>query len=133
LALSEHLEHSIARRSDDLLRSLLRPDVGQIWVERAGEEVQIDAGELVVGDIIIVGAGATVPADGTVLGGEGLVNEAAMTGESVPLMKKRGDKALSGTIVEEGRLRIYAEHVGRNTAVARIADYVEASLASKSQ
>jgi P-type E1-E2 ATPase len=81
---------------------------------------------------MVVGAGATIPVDGTVLGGEALVNEAAMTGESVPVARARGDQALSGTQVEEGRLRIYAEHVGRQTAVARIADYVEQSLASKS-
>ncbi|MBW7903878.1 MAG: heavy metal translocating P-type ATPase [Rhodocyclaceae bacterium] len=132
LALGEHLEQSIARRSDDLLRSLLRPDTGQVWVERDGAECRIDADDLVVGDTVIVGAGATIPIDGTVLGGEALVNEAAMTGESVPVAKGRGGQALSGTVVEEGRLRIYAEHVGRHTAAARIADYVEASLASKS-
>ncbi|MFC5300759.1 heavy metal translocating P-type ATPase [Azospira restricta] len=133
LALGEHLEQSIARRSDDLLRSLLRPDTGLVWVERDGVECRITADELAIGETVVVGAGATIPVDGTILSGEALVNEAAMTGESVPVAKGRGGKALSGTVVEEGRLRIYAEHVGRHTAVARIADYVEASLASKSQ
>lgn len=132
LALGEHLEQSIARRSDDLLRSLLRPDTGLVWVERDGAEIQMAAADVAVGDTVVVGAGATIPVDGTVLGGEALVNEAAMTGESVPVARARGDQALSGTQVEEGRLRIYAEHVGRQTAVARIADYVEQSLASKS-
>ncbi len=132
LALGEYLEHSIARRSDDLLRSLLRPDVGLVWIERDGVECRVDADSLRGGETVIVGAGATVPVDGTVLGGEALVNEAAMTGESTPVGKARGDRVLSGTAVEEGRLRIYAEHVGRATAVARIADYVEQSLASKS-
>ena len=133
LALGEHLEQSIARRSDDLLRSLLRPDTSLVWVERDGVEQRIAADELQVGETVIVGAGATIPVDGTILGGEALVNEAAMTGESVPVARGRGGKALSGTVVEEGRLRIYAEHVGRHTAAARIADYVEQSLASKSQ
>ncbi|MDD5328515.1 MAG: heavy metal translocating P-type ATPase [Sulfuricella sp.] len=132
LALGEYLEHSIARRSDDLLKSLLRPATGLVWVERDGVECQIDAGEVVVGDTVIVGAGATIPVDGTVLGGEAMVNEASMTGESLAVGRSRGDPALSGTVVEEGRLRIYAEHVGRHTATARIADYVEHSLASKS-
>ncbi|MBI2306367.1 MAG: heavy metal translocating P-type ATPase [Rhodocyclales bacterium] len=133
LSLGEHLEQSIARRSDDLLRSLLRPDTGLVWVEREGAELRIPADELAVGETVIVGAGATIPIDGTILGGEALVNEASMTGESVPVAKGRGGKALSGTVVEEGRLRIYAEHVGRHTAAARIADYVEQSLASKSK
>ena len=133
LALGEYLEHSIARRSDALLRSLLRPDIGEVWVQRGGTELCIKAGELVVGDTVVVGAGACIPVDGTVMQGEALVNEAAMTGESVAVTKARGDRALSGTVVEEGRLCIYAEQVGQETAVARIADYVEHSLASKSQ
>lgn len=133
LALGEHLEQSIARRSDELLRSLLRPDTDFVWVERDGAEIRISADALQVGETVIVGAGATIPVDGTVLGGEALVNEASMTGESVPVAKRRGGAALSGTVLEEGRLRIYAEHVGRHTAAARIADYVEQSLASKSR
>lgn len=132
LALGEYLEHSIARRSDELLKSLLRPATGLVWVERGGTECHIDAGDVKVGDTVIVGAGATIPVDGTVLGGEALVNEASMTGESLAVNRSRGDAALSGTVIEEGRLRIYAEHVGRHTAAARIADYVEQSLASKS-
>lgn len=133
LALGEYLEHSIAHRSDALLRSLLRPDIGEVWVQRDGAELCIKAGELAVGDTVVVGAGACIPVDGTVMQGEAMVNEAAMTGESVAVAKARGDRALSGTVVEEGRLCIYAEQVGQETAVARIADYVEHSLASKSQ
>jgi heavy metal translocating P-type ATPase len=132
LALGEYLENSIARRSDDLLKNLLRPDTGLVWIEREGVERQVEAAKVGVGDTVIVGAGATIPVDGTVLGGEALVNEAAMTGESVPVNRARGDAVLSGTVVEEGRLRIYAEHVGRKTAAARIADYVESSLTAKS-
>ncbi len=132
LALGEYLENSIARRSDDLLKNLLRPDTGLVWVEEDGVERQVEAEKVGVGATVIVGAGATIPVDGTVLGGEALVNEASMTGESVPISRKRGDPVLSGTAVEEGRLRIYAEHVGRKTAAARIADYVEASLTAKS-
>ncbi len=132
LALGEYLENSIARRSDDLLKNLLRPDTGLVWVERDGVEQQVEAEKVGVGDTVIVGAGATIPVDGTVLGGEALINEASMTGESLPVNRARGDTVLSGTVVEEGRLRIYAEHVGRKTAVARIADYVEQSLDAKS-
>ena len=133
LALGEYLENSIARRSDDMLKKLLRPDTGLIWVEADGVERQVEAALVAVGDVVVVGAGATIPVDGTVLSGEALVNEAAMTGESVPVQRARGDSALSGTVVEEGRLRLYAERVGRNTASARIADYVEQSLTAKSE
>lgn len=132
LALGEYLENSIARRSDDLLRHLLRPASDQVWVLRDGVEVQVAAAEVAVGDAVVVGTGAVIPVDGTVLSGDGSVNEAAMTGESAAVVKGRGDKVLSGTLMEEGRLTIYAEQVGSRTAAARIADYVEQSLAAKS-
>ena len=132
LALGEYLENSITRRSDDMLKKLLRPDTGLVWVEVDGVERRVEAASIEVGATVIVGAGAAIPVDGTVLSGEALVNEAAMTGESVPVNRARGDPVLSGTVIEEGRLRIYAEHVGRGTAAARIADYVEQSLTAKS-
>lgn len=133
LALGEYLEHSIERRSDDLLKHLLQPATGEVWVEREGRERLIDAAEVTIGDTVIAATGAVIPVDGTVLGGEALVNEATMTGESLPVAKKRGCLALSGTVVEEGRLRIYAEKVGRNAAAARIAELVEQSLATRSK
>ncbi len=133
LALGESMEHSISRRSDELLKHLLRPTGNEVWVERNGAELSVSASDVQVGDAVIVGTGTIIPVDGTVLGGEATVNEAAMTGESVPVAKARGKTVLSGTLVEEGRLRIYAEQVGARTAVARIADYVEQSLNAKSQ
>ncbi|PKU24718.1 heavy metal translocating P-type ATPase [Telmatospirillum siberiense] len=133
LALGEYLENSIARRSDALLKHLLRPTGDEVWILREGQEVSVPATAVAVGDTVIVGAGAVVPVDGTVLSGEGTVNQAAMTGESVPTVKGRGDAMLSGTVVEEGRLAIYAEHVGPHTAAARIARYVEQSLEAKSR
>ncbi len=132
LALGEYLEASIERRSDDLLKHLLKPAVDEIWVERDGAEIQLAADEVRVGDTVIAATGTVIPVDGTVLGGEAMVNEATMTGESVPVARRRGDAVLSGTLVEEGRLRIYAEKVGAQAAAARIADFVEQSLAVKS-
>lgn len=132
LALGEYLEDSIARRSDALLKHLLRPSSDTVWVLRDGAEVLVPTGEVAVGDTVIVATGAVIPIDGTVLGGEATVNEAAMTGESRSVGKSRGDAVLSGTLVEDGRLSLYAEQVGGRTAAARIADYVEQSLTAKS-
>jgi manganese/zinc-transporting P-type ATPase C len=132
LALGEYLEESIARQSDHLLKHLLRPACDEIWVLRDGAETLIPAEDVGVGDTVIVGAGAVIPVDGTVLSGEATVNEAAITGESVPVVKNRGARVLSGAPVEEGRLAIYAEQVGADTAAARIAQYVEQSLTAKS-
>ncbi len=133
LELGEYLEDSIARRSDDMLKTLMKPSDNVVWVERDGVELQLPVDEVTIGDTVIVGAGAVIPIDGTVLGGEGYVNEASMTGESAAVHKKRRDTVLSGTVVEDGRLQIYAEHVGTETAAARIADYVEQSLTAKSE
>ena len=132
LALGEYMENSIARRSDDLLKHLLRPTSDHVWVVKDGAEVQVPAAEVQVGDHVVVGAGVVIPVDGTVLSGEGTVNEAAMTGESAAVVKSRGSGVLSGTLIEEGRLILYAEQVGNRTAAARIADYVEQSLTAKS-
>lgn len=132
LALGEYMEASIERRSDDLLKHLLKPAVDEVWVERDGAEIQVEAGDVRVGDTVISATGTVIPVDGTVLGGEAMVNEATMTGESVPVARRRGDAVLSGTLVQEGRLRIYAEKVGAQAAAARIADFVEQSLAVKS-
>lgn len=133
LSLGEYLEESIARRSEDLLKHLIHPLSSEVWVERDGVEVLVPAIDVEVGDTVIMATGTIVPIDGTVLGGEATVNEASMTGESTPVAKVRGDTVLSGTLIEEGRLRVYAEHVGHRTAAARIADYVEQSLTAKSE
>ena len=132
LALGEDLEDSIARRSEELLKHLINPVSDEVWVERDGSEVLTAAIDVAVGDTVIVATGTVIPIDGTVLGGEASVNEASMTGEGAPVTKTRGDTVLSGTLIEDGRLRIYAEHVGHRTAAARIADYVEQSLLAKS-
>ena len=133
LALGEYMEDSIARRSDDLLKHLLRPSADQVWILRDGVEVQVPAADVAAGDSVIVGTGAVIAVDGTVLSGTATVNEAAMTGESSPIEKVRGDGVLSGTVVEDGRLVVYAERVGSRTAAARIADYVAQSLTVKSR
>ncbi|KJS43037.1 MAG: ATPase [Rhodospirillaceae bacterium BRH_c57] len=132
LSLGEYLETSIARQSDAMLKHLLRPSSDHVWLLKDGQEVQVAITDVAVGDSVVVGAGSVVPVDGTVLAGEATVNEAAMTGESAPVVKGRGATVLSGTLIEEGRLTVYAERVGGGTAAARIADYVEQSLLAKS-
>jgi len=131
LALGEYLSETTARRSDRLLRNLLRPTNERVWVLRDGQEVEIGADSVVQGDTVIIAAGATVPIDGRVLSGRASINEAALTGESALVAKSRGSLVMSGSIVQEGRLAVYAENVGNETVTARIADYVERSLTVK--
>jgi len=81
---------------------------------------------------VVVGAGDVIAVDGHVVSGEAMINQANMTGESVAVKKSRGDSVLSGTIVEEGRIRIWAENVGENTSTQRIKHYITASLNERS-
>ena len=131
LALGEYLSQTTARRSDRLLRNLLKPSSERVWVLTDGQEVEVDADSVRIGDTVIVAAGAVVPVDGRVLSGHASINEAALTGESALVPKSRGSLVMSGSIVQEGRLAIYAERVGSETVTARVAEYVERSLAVK--
>ncbi|MGE4271472.1 MAG: heavy metal translocating P-type ATPase [Desulfitobacterium sp.] len=95
------------------------------------EEVEVD--EVDVGDILLVKTGAKVPVDGTVLSGEGHINEASITGESVPVSKKKDTQVYAGTILENGTLQIVADRVGEDTTFGRIIELVEEAQDSKSE
>lgn len=133
LELGEYIEHTMVKKSDDMLRNLIKPNVEAVWVIKDNTEIQISSEEISVGDIVIVNAGDTIPIDGHIVEGQALVNQASMTGESVPVEKKRGDNVLSGTVIEEGRIKVWAEYVGKNTATARVANYIQDSLNQRSK
>jgi heavy metal translocating P-type ATPase len=136
LELGEYIEETTVHKSDDLLKELAKPNVEEAWVEKVVDgkttEILIKSSEVKVGDIVVVGIGNTIPVDGHILEGTGSVNQVSMTGEAEPIVKYRGDRVISGTIVEEGRFRIWAEHVGADTATQRIRHYIENSLNEKS-
>jgi len=128
LSLGEYLEVRTERQSDRLLRRLLRPQPAMAWVERAGELIQVDGAEVQVGETVVIGTGETVAVDGRVIGGMGLVNQAAVTGEDVPVRKEAPARVIAGSVVLEGRLRITATQVGAETSTARIARFIQESL-----
>lgn len=98
-----------------------------------GEFVEVDVEEVDVGDILLVKTGAKVPVDGTVLSGEGSINEAAITGESLPVSKEQGSAVFAGTILDNGTLQIVADRVGEDTTFGRIIELVEEAQDSKSE
>jgi len=136
LELGEYIEETTVHKSDDLIKELAKPNVSKAWVEydENGKLTQklINTSELKIGDIVIVGAGDTIAVDGHVLTGSASVNQVSMTGESEPIAKQRGDRVISGTVIEDGRLKIWAEYVGEDTATARIKNYIVSSLNEKS-
>lgn len=95
------------------------------------EEIEID--EVDVGDILLVKTGGKVPVDGTVLTGEGYINEASITGEAVPVGKEKGASVYAGTILENGTLQIVADRVGEDTTFGKIIELVEEAQDSKSE
>jgi Cu2+-exporting ATPase len=102
---------SSAKQTLDLLSSL-----GQfVWVERNGEKVQIPIQDVQRGDTVIVYPGEQVPVDGSILRGKALLDEQKLTGESMPVLKKKGQPVFASTLVREGRIYIVAEWIGNDT------------------
>jgi len=95
------------------------------------EAVEVD--DVDVGDILLVKTGVKVPVDGTVITGEGHINEASITGESLPINKKKDSKVFAGTILENGTLQIVADRVGEDTTFSKIIELVEEAQDSKSE
>lgn len=132
LALGEYLERRTERQSDRLLRRLLRPEPAMAWVERDGALIQVSGDEVQEGETVVVGTGETIPVDGRVMEGAALVNQAAVTGEDVPVRREAPRRVVAGSTLVEGRLRIQATQVGSDTTTARIARFIQDSLDKKS-
>ncbi len=98
-----------------------------------GEFREVGVEEVGVGDLVLVKTGAKVPVDGTVITGDGHINEASITGESLPVSKKKDSKVYAGTILENGTIQIVADRVGEDTTFGRIIELVEEAQDSKSE
>ncbi|HOQ15981.1 MAG TPA: heavy metal translocating P-type ATPase [Defluviitaleaceae bacterium] len=129
-----YLEQRTLNQTRSAIKELteMAPDTALKQTE-AGEFEEVDLDEVDAGDILLVKTGAKIPVDGRVLTGEGHVNEAMITGESVPVSKKKGFKVYAGTILENGTLQIVADRVGEDTTFGRIIELVEEAQDSKSQ
>ncbi len=118
-------------RTTDALRALTALTPQTATVIRNGKEVRIPAAELRVGDLFTVRPGESIPADGIVVEGESAVNEAALTGESIPADKSPGDTVSAATLNQSGFLRCEATRVGGDTALSRIIRMVSDAAATK--
>lgn len=136
LTIGEYMEESAVHRSDDLIKELARPNIEEVWIEinNHGEKSlkKIATADVKVGDIVVVGAGESIGIDGYIVEGTASVNQVSMTGEAEPVKKERGDRVMSGTVVEDGRIKIWAESIASESATARIKSYIQSSLNEKS-
>ena len=125
------LEERSKGKTDSALKKLAAMVPDSVTVIRDGERVRIDASQLRVGEIFVVGNGERIPVDGIVTDGRSAVDESALTGESVPVNKQTGDEVLSGAANLDGVLYIRAEKVGSETTIARMIELVKEASASK--
>lgn len=123
--LGEWLEARTIEKTRSSIKSLLDLAPVIARVKRNGEELEILAEEVVIGDMLIIKPGEKIPADGRVVEGLASVNQAAITGESMPIEKESGSSVYSGTIIESGYLIVEALKVGEDTTFAGILRLVE--------
>lgn len=133
LSIGEYIEESVVAKSDDLIKELAKPQTTHAWVESNGELKKISTKDLKIGDIVVVGQGDSIAVDGYIVDGDASINQVSMTGEAEAVSKSRGDRVLSGTVVVDGRIKIWAESVGENTSTAKILHYMKDCLEEKSK
>jgi len=131
ILLGRWLEARARRGTSSAIRGLLKLQASTARVVRNLMEVDIPIGDVRVGDIIIVRPGEQIPVDGEVISGDSAINEAALTGESVPVDKAEGDTVLSGTLNTAGSFRFRARNVGSETMLARVVELVKKAQVSK--
>lgn len=129
----DYLEGRTLRKSRASLKSLMEMAPMEATILRSGNQITIPAAEVEVGDHVIVQPGGRIPVDGTVVFGQSLINEAAITGEPVPVHKRQGDKVFSSTLSDNGYLEIIAEKVGDDTTFSKIIELVEEAQETKAK
>lgn len=132
LGIGEILEEWTHKKSvDDLARSMSL-NVGKVWMLSGGKEVLVSAADIKVNDEVIVHMGNVIPFDGIITFGEAMVNQASLTGESLPVRKNIYGSVYAGTVVEEGELTIQVKEVGGKSKFEKIVTMIEESEKLKS-
>lgn len=125
------MEMKSRRGTSDALRALFDLVPPQATVLRDGKQFTIPSAEVVVGDIVLIRPGDKIAVDGEVIEGSTSIDESLVTGESIPVLKKMGDKVVSGSINQNGSIQFRATNVGSDTALAQIIKLVETAQNSK--
>lgn len=132
LGVGELLEEWTHKKSvGDLARSMSL-NVGKVWLKKDGQEILVPSEKIVAGDEIVVHMGNMIPFDGEVSNGEGMVNQASLTGESVPVRRTLGSVVYAGTVLEEGELTILVKQTGGSSRYEKITAMIEESEKLKS-
>lgn len=131
IVLGRYMEALTRGRTSEAIRKLMSLQAKTAHVIRDGQELEIAADEVRIGDIVVVRPGESIPVDGEVTEGYSAVDEAMITGESIPVEKRPGVQVIGATINKTGSFRFKATRVGSETALARIIKMVEDAQATK--
>ena len=131
ITVGKMLEARAKGRTTDALKSLMKLSPQKATVLRAGVETEVPIGQVLAGDTFVVRPGEHIPVDGVVLEGESAVNEAALTGESIPVDKAPGSAVSAATLNQSGFLTCRATRVGQDTTLAQIIRMVSDAAATK--
>ncbi|MEB2528347.1 heavy metal translocating P-type ATPase [Kocuria rosea] len=132
-AIGHALESATLNRTRSALAELVAVAPDTAVVVRDGEQVEVPAADVAMGEIVLVKNGAKVPVDGHVVAGTGAVDEASITGESIPVEKARSDQVFAGTVSRGGFLQVLATGIGADTTLARIVHRVEEAQDAKAR
>jgi Cd2+/Zn2+-exporting ATPase len=132
-SLSNTLEVYTMGRTRRALHALLKLRPARALVLRDGREIEVEAEEVLVGERVIIKPGEAIPVDGRVIGGESLVDQSHLTGESVPVPKASGDAVYAGTLNQQGAIEVRTTRAAGDTTLARIVRLVEEAQEQKSR
>ena len=131
ITVGKMLEARSKGKTTDALKSLMKLSPKTAVVEKEGKETEVPVEQVRIGDVFVVRPGENIPVDGVVLEGNSAVNEAALTGESIPVDKQAGDRVFAATINQSGFIRCEATRVGEDTTLSQIIRMVSDAAATK--
>ena len=132
MLLGEFLEHLTVDKARKAISSLIQLSPKTAWVRRDGKDILVPIEEVKANEVVIVKPGERIPVDGKIVSGCGMVNQATLTGESIPIEKGVGDKVYCGTINESGSCELEATQVAEDTKLAQIKRLILEAQAEKS-
>ena len=125
LGIGELLEEWTHKKSVDDLARTMSLNVGKVWLKTGDQTVLVSSNQIKSGDQVVVHMGNVIPFDGEVVDGEAMINQASLTGESVPVRRTTGNYVYAGTVVEEGEVTVDVKAVGGSSRYEKIAAMIE--------
>lgn len=131
ITLGKYMETKSKGKTSEAIRKLMDLSPKTAWLEKNGSVIEVPLEEIQVDDIVQVKPGSSIPVDGIIVEGQTSIDEAAITGESIPVEREMGDSVIAATINKEGFIRVQATKVGNDTTLSQIIRLVEEAASSK--